>query len=58
MAQVISAELRLEAVPRVAKRGGHYSRIGDNHVEAFAVREQFFGTGTHVLEIGKVKRST
>src|SRR4029077_3327559 len=57
MAQVISAELRLKAVRRVAKRCGHYSRIGDDHVEAFTVCQQFFGAGTHALEIGKIKRS-
>src|SRR4030095_7568730 len=36
VAQVISAELRLKAVRRMAKGRGHHSGIGDDHVEGVA----------------------
>jgi hypothetical protein len=56
VSQVISAELRLKAVRRMAKRCGHYSRIGDDHVEGFTFCEQSIGAGSHALKIGQIER--
>jgi hypothetical protein len=41
MAKVIGSELRLETVGSLALRTRHHARIGDDHIEGFALREQF-----------------
>src|SRR5215471_5815616 len=55
VAQMIGAELRLKAVDRMAEWSSHHSRIGDYHIEGFALCEQFFGAGTHALKICEVE---
>ena len=57
MAQVIGAELRLEVVRCIGKRCCHDARVGDDHIEGFALFEQSFGTSSHALQSGKIKRN-
>src|SRR5579864_4556781 len=39
VAQMVGAELHLEAVLRVGKRCGHHPRIGDDYIEGFTLLE-------------------
>ena len=55
MAQVIGAELGLKTVGGMAKRCGHYARIGDDHVEGFTLCEQFVGACAHAFEAGEIE---
>src|SRR4029077_1261305 len=55
VAQVISAELRLEAVSRTAKRGGHHPRVGDNNVERFSHFQEVITAVSHAPKISQVK---
>ena len=57
VAQVIGAELRLEAVGRMPKRRGHHARVGDDDIEGFALRQQSIGAGAHALETGEIERN-
>jgi len=54
---MIGAELRLEVVRGIGKRCGHDARVGDDHIEGFALLEQSFGASSNALQIGKIKRN-
>jgi hypothetical protein len=51
---LFGSELRLEAVGSLALRTGHHARIGDDHIEGFALREQFVRRLAHAAERGEV----
>src|SRR6202795_3053833 len=55
VAQVISAELRLEAVSRTTEGGGHHTRVGDNNVERFAPFQEVTTAVSHAFKISQVK---
>jgi len=55
VAQVIGAELRLEAVSSTAKGGGHHTRVGDNNVERFAPFQEVISAVSHAFKISQVK---
>src|SRR3984957_8160213 len=52
---MIRAELCFKAVGCVAERCGHYSCIGNDHVERFSFCQQPVGAGTHTLQIRKIE---
>ena len=54
MAEVIGSELRFETVGGLALRTRHYAGIGDDHIEGFALREQFVCGFAYALERGEV----
>jgi hypothetical protein len=41
----------------MAKRRGHYTCIGDDHVEGFTPRQQPVGASAHALKTGEIKRN-
>src|SRR5579862_2607552 len=49
VAEMISPELRFEAVGGVAERCSHHSGIGDDHVEWFGFCEQRVSARTHAF---------
>src|ERR1700722_12222406 len=51
VAQVIGAELRLKAVSRTAKGGGHHTRVGDNNVKRFASLQEVITAVAHAFKI-------
>ena len=53
MAQMIGAELRFEAVRGMAERCGHYSRIGDDHVEGFALASSSSAQARTLLRLAR-----
>ena len=50
MAKVIGSELRLETVGSLALRTCHHARIGNDHIEGFALREQFVCRFAHAAK--------
>jgi hypothetical protein len=54
VAEVVGAELQLEAVRRRAVRRGHHAGVVDEHVD---VAIEAFGEGTHRGQIGEVQRA-
>src|SRR5579872_6411057 len=56
MAEVVGAELRLEAVHRVPKWSRHDSCIGYDHVESLAVRQKFISAGADALQTRQIER--
>src|SRR5262245_20223812 len=55
VAEVIGAELRLEAVARLRKRRGHDSGIGDDQVEGLAFSHEPIGTEADAFEAGEIE---
>ena len=55
VAEVIGAELGLEAVGGVPERRAHHAGIGDHDVERPPVGEQGVGAGAHALERGEIQ---
>jgi hypothetical protein len=55
VAQVIGAELRLEAVSRTAKGSGHHTRVGDKNVERFVSLQEVISAVSHTFKISQVK---
>ena len=57
MAEVVDAELQLEALPGAALRRDHDSRVVDQQVEAIDAGAEALGEGAHVIEVGEVERA-
>ena len=55
MAEMVGAELGLEAVGGAAERGGHHPGIGDDDVERPAVGDEGVGAGAHAGQRGEVE---
>ena len=55
MAQVVGAELGLEAVGGLALRAGHDAGVGDDDIERLAGRHQRVGAGAHAGQRGQVE---
>src|SRR5580700_4136075 len=53
--EMICAELRFEAVHRLAERCGHNARIGDHHVKGFLFCQQLIGADAHTFEAGEIE---
>jgi len=57
VAEVIRAELRLEAVGSLALRTGHHARVGDDRIELLSLRnDRIGGGGAHAGERGEIER--
>src|SRR4029077_5386458 len=56
MAEVVGAELRLEAVHGVPKWSRHDSCIGYDHVESLPALQEFVGAGADALQTGQIER--
>jgi hypothetical protein len=52
VAQVIRPELPFASIGCVAKRCGHHSGIGDDHVERFSLFQQLIGARRHARFLG------
>ena len=52
VAEVVGAELRLEAIGRAAERACHDARIGDDHVKGSPISQERIGAGSDARQRG------
>ena len=55
VAEVVGAELRLEAVDGGALRAGHHPGVADEHVEHRVVLQEAVGEGADAGQVGQVE---
>jgi hypothetical protein len=55
VAQMIRAELCVEAIRGMPKRCGHHPRICDDDVETFTRRQECVGAGAHACKTRKIQ---
>ncbi len=55
MAEMVGAELRLEAVNGLAIRAGHHAGIGDDEVERLANVDKRIGADAHAVQRSEIQ---